>query len=191
MTEGSWPWVLFPLDGAIIGAVTNQIAIKMLFRPYQAVRIGGVRLPFTPGVIPSQRHVIAANIAETFERQLLSGEEIHAVLTGERARTTVARKVDEMIVGLGPMGAMAAPMKPVIVEKILAGIEEMGTDLIERGGELDIGQRIEDKINAMDIARLEELVLGFSRKQFRHITFFGGVLGALIGLVQAGLATWL
>jgi len=191
MTEGSWPWVLFPLVGAIIGAVTNQIAIKMLFRPYQAVRIGGVRLPFTPGVIPSQRHVIAANIAETFERQLLSGEEIHAVLTGERARPTVARKVDEMIVGLGPMGAMAAPMKPVIVEKILAGIEEMGTDLIERGGELDIGQRIEDKINAMDIARLEELVLGFSRKQFRHITFFGGVLGALIGLVQAGLATWL
>ena len=39
----------------------------------------------------------------------------------------------------------------------------------------------------MDIAHLEELILGFSRRQFRHITFFGGVLGALIGLVQAAL----
>lgn len=191
MTEGSWPWLLFPVIGAIIGAVTNQIAIKMLFRPYRPVMVGGFRLPFTPGVIPSQRHVIANNIATTFERQLLSGEEIHAVLTGSRARSTVERKVDEMIAGLGAMGAMAAPMKPMIVDKILAGLEEMGTDLIGSGGELDIGRRIEDKINAMDIAHLEELVLGFSSRQFRHITFFGGVLGALIGVVQAALATWL
>ena len=28
-------------------------------------------------------------------------------------------------------------------------------------------------------------VLGFSRKQFRYITVFGGILGALIGFLQA------
>lgn len=182
-----WNFVLFPVVGAVIGALTNQIAIKMLFRPYREIRWGGLRLPFTPGVIPSQRHVIATNIATTFEAQLLSGAEIHAVLTGERARTTVDRKVQEMLDQFGPWAAMAKPMKPIIVQKILEGVEELALDLVGEGGELDVGRLLEDKINAMDIALLEELILGFSRKQFRHITFFGGVLGALIGLVQAFL----
>jgi uncharacterized membrane protein YheB (UPF0754 family) len=34
------------------------------------------------------------------------------------------------------------------------------------------------------VARLEDLVLGFSRKQFRAITWFGVLLGGLIGVAQ-------
>jgi uncharacterized membrane protein YheB (UPF0754 family) len=181
-----WNFVLFPLVGAAIGALTNQIAIKMLFRPYGEVRVGGMRLPFTPGVIPSQRGQIAHNIATTFEAQLLGGDEIHQ--TGDRARGIVDTKVQEMLDQFGPMASMVQSMKPMIVQKILEGVEDMALDLVGEGGELDIAKRLEDKINAMDIAVLEELILGFSRKQFRHITFFGGVLGAVIGLVQAALS---
>ena len=183
-----WNFLLFPVVGAVIGALTNQIAIKMLFRPYREVRAAGVRLPFTPGVIPSQRGQIAHNIATTFEEQLLGGDEIHQALTGERARGIVSDKVQEMLDQFGPMASMVQSMKPMIVQKILEGVEDMALDLVTEGGELDIAKRLEDKINAIDIAVLEELILGFSRKQFRHITFFGGVLGALIGLVQAALA---
>lgn len=183
----TWNLLLFPVIGAIIGAVTNQIAIKMLFRPYEPVMVLGRRLWFTPGVIPAQRGVIASNIAETFEDQLLGGDEIHAALTGPRATGLVERKVDEMLQSLGPLAMMAGGFKPIIVEKVLAGIEEMAVDLVTPGGELDIRLRVEDKINAMDIARLETLILGFSRKQFQHITFFGGVLGFLIGCAQAAL----
>ena len=189
--ELSWELVLFPAIGAVIGAVTNQIAIKMLFRPYAPVRIFGQRLWFTPGVIPAQRHIIASNIATTFEDQLLGGDEIHAALTGPRATGLIEGKVDELLASLGPLAMMAQGFKPVIIEKVIAGIEEMALDLVTPGGELDIRQRIEDKINELDIARLEELILGFSRKQFQHITFFGGVLGFLIGCVQAGLHLWL
>jgi uncharacterized membrane protein YheB (UPF0754 family) len=35
------------------------------------------------------------------------------------------------------------------------------------------------------VAQLEDLVLGFSRRQFRAITWFGVLLGGLIGIVQA------
>ena len=38
--------------GAIIGGVTNSLAIKMLFRPYNPIYIRNWRLPFTPGLIP-------------------------------------------------------------------------------------------------------------------------------------------
>jgi uncharacterized membrane protein YheB (UPF0754 family) len=82
---------------------------------------------------------------------------------------------------------MAAGFRSVIVGKLLAGIEDLASEAIRPDGELDIGAKIEARINAMEIATLEELILGFSREQFRHITFFGGVLGAAIGLVQASL----
>lgn len=183
--DSTWTLLLLPVIGAAIGAVTNQIAIRMLFRPYAPVRVLGRRLWFTPGVIPAQRHVIAANIATTFEDQLLGGDEIHAALTGPAARRRVEAKVDELLQSLGPMALMAQGFKPVIVEKVLGGIEDMAVDLVTPGGELDIRQRVQEKIDAMDVARLEELILGFSRRQFQHITFFGGVLGFLIGGVQA------
>ena len=62
------------------------------------------------------------------------------------------------------------------------------TDAVSGKGELDIAHAIEQKINEMDIQTLEHLVLGFSGKQFRHITIFGAILGALIGLIQAAVS---
>jgi len=142
-------FVVMPLVGAFIGALTNDIAIRMLFRPYREVRLWGWRLPFTPGVIPMQRGIIAENIAETFETYLLSGQEIHQFLTGARARHAVEGKVDEMFATLGPFAAFAARLKPRIVAKILAGIEEMAADAIAHQGELDIGERIKEAVRGV------------------------------------------
>ena len=41
-----------PLLGALIGYITNWLAVKMLFRPREAKYLFGHRIPFTPGVIP-------------------------------------------------------------------------------------------------------------------------------------------
>ena len=106
---GVMPFIVFPPVGALIGALTNQIAIKMLFRPYHPWRLGRWRLPFTPGVIPQQRHVIAKNMAKTFEANLLSGQEIHRLITGDKVQVALEKKVDEFLQSLGPLAAMAAP----------------------------------------------------------------------------------
>ncbi len=66
------PWVLPPLLGAIIGYVTNALAIRMIFRPHREWRIAGIRIPFTPGIIPRRRHELARNIARMVSRQLLT-----------------------------------------------------------------------------------------------------------------------
>jgi uncharacterized membrane protein YheB (UPF0754 family) len=53
MVEGVYVKILLPpLLGAIIGYVTNALAIRMLFRPLREYRIGPFRVPFTPGIIP-------------------------------------------------------------------------------------------------------------------------------------------
>ena len=63
-----------PVIGAIIGYVTNAIAIKMLFRPLYPVKIGRFQVPFTPGILPRERHKLADNIGRMVEKELLTEE---------------------------------------------------------------------------------------------------------------------
>ena len=65
-----------PLLGALIGYLTNKVAIRMLFRPLKEWRVFGIRLPMTPGVIPSKRHQLAENIGEMVGEHLLTSNEI-------------------------------------------------------------------------------------------------------------------
>ncbi|GMQ56374.1 DUF445 family protein [Vallitalea sediminicola] len=64
--------VIAPIIGAGIGYSTNWIAIKMLFRPYTEKRIMGIRLPFTPGLIPKERERVAKSIGEVIQDYLLT-----------------------------------------------------------------------------------------------------------------------
>jgi uncharacterized membrane protein YheB (UPF0754 family) len=62
--------------GAIVGGGTNIIAIRMLFRPYNAIYTGTFRVPFTPGLIPKRREEIATILGKTVEDHLLTPEGI-------------------------------------------------------------------------------------------------------------------
>ncbi|MCY1692085.1 DUF445 family protein [Exiguobacterium sp. SL14] len=50
--------------GALIGAITNHLAIRMLFRPLEPKYIGKFRVPFTPGLIPKRRDELAKEISD-------------------------------------------------------------------------------------------------------------------------------
>ena len=65
---------LMAVLGALIGGITNFIAIKMLFRPYKAVYIGKWRLPFTPGLIPKRRDELSTQLGRTIVQHLLTPE---------------------------------------------------------------------------------------------------------------------
>ena len=60
--------------GALIGGITNSIAIKMLFRPYKAIYIGKWRVPFTPGLIPKRRVELAEQLGKLVTTHLLTAE---------------------------------------------------------------------------------------------------------------------
>ena len=48
----------------------------MLFRPLKAWKIGSMRMPMTPGVIPSKREELAINMGEVVGDHLLTSREI-------------------------------------------------------------------------------------------------------------------
>ncbi|MGI0486240.1 DUF445 domain-containing protein [Pantanalinema rosaneae CENA516] len=72
-----WLFIAPPVVGGIIGYFTNDIAIKMLFRPYRPLSVAGKRLPFTPGLIPRNQARLAKRISDTIMGSLLTPEELH------------------------------------------------------------------------------------------------------------------
>ena len=62
--------------GGVIGYITNWLAIKMLFRPYEEKYIFKIKVPFTPGLIPKEQKRIARSVGETIGEYLLSDEVI-------------------------------------------------------------------------------------------------------------------
>ncbi|MBF2036128.1 MAG: DUF445 domain-containing protein [Leptolyngbyaceae cyanobacterium T60_A2020_046] len=65
-----------PVVGGVIGYFTNDLAIRMLFRPYRPIYIFKRRLPLTPGLIPSNQGRLAQRIADTIMGSLLTPEEL-------------------------------------------------------------------------------------------------------------------
>ena len=72
-----WLFLVPPLAGGVIGYFTNDLAIKMLFRPYKAVYVLDKQLPFTPGLIPTNQERLAKKVSDTIMGSLLTPEELH------------------------------------------------------------------------------------------------------------------
>ncbi|WP_373485142.1 DUF445 domain-containing protein [Acetobacterium malicum] len=65
-----------PIMGGIIGLITNGIAIRMLFRPLKAIKVLGLTLPFTPGLIPKEKPRIAKSLGDVVANNLLNEDVI-------------------------------------------------------------------------------------------------------------------
>lgn len=83
--------------GALIGAITNHLAIRMLFRPLEPKYIGKFRVPFTPGLIPKRRDELAANLGRTVVKHLLTPEGIGKRLASPAVRGAVTRLVEQEV----------------------------------------------------------------------------------------------
>lgn len=74
--------------GAVIGGVTNVIAIRMLFHPFKPYYIFKMRIPFTPGLIPKEEE-IATKIGQVIEEHLITESVIHQKLNEPNTREAI------------------------------------------------------------------------------------------------------
>jgi uncharacterized membrane protein YheB (UPF0754 family) len=124
-------WLIPPLAGAVIGYITNAVAIKMLFRPLKEIRFLGIRLPFTPGILPRQRHKLAENIGVIVEQQLLTPEIVIARLQQEDVRetlkTAIAGYTEQFFSGAGDssfLRELAEREYPAVAESVIAFLKK-------------------------------------------------------------------
>ncbi|MBC2006055.1 DUF445 domain-containing protein [Listeria welshimeri] len=88
--------LLMAVIGGFIGAMTNYIAIRMLFRPYKALYLFNKRVPFTPGLIPKRRNELAEHIGKVVVSHLLTEDAIRARLLEENLQKEITETVAKM-----------------------------------------------------------------------------------------------
>ena len=49
---------------------------------------------------------------------------------------------------------------------------------------LDLGAVVENKLNSLDVAELEKLILKIMKKELRAIVWLGALLGAVMGMIN-------
>ncbi len=84
-----------PVLGAVIGYITNDIAIRMLFRPHKAKYICGVHVPFTPGIIPKEKGRIASAIGGAISENLMNKEVLEKTLLSEDMLDKIRLAIDD------------------------------------------------------------------------------------------------
>ena len=194
--------IAIPLIGAFIGWITNVLAIRLLFRPYEPIRI-----PLTNwqiyGLIPKRRRELAATIGAVVEENLFSVEDFLGFLedtdtkdklfdsTLEAVKTTVMERLPRFLPSY-VKDILANLLEEVLAKELPVMLDRLGTNISqEMRSQISLRRIIEDRINALDIRMLERLVLDVAGRELGHIEIMGGVLGFLIGLVQAGLALFI
>lgn len=162
----TWKMIAAPLVGAIIGYLTNWIAVKMLFHPRYEKRIGNWKVPFTPGVIPKGQPRLARAIGNAVKTQLLTREVMEKILLSDemkaRLAESVRRWIDERKQSERTVRETALTvMDEDALSDISVYVREKGAEyLLSRVQEMDLTHLLTEKI--IDIARekLAESMLG-------------------------------
>ncbi len=90
-------YFIAPLLGGLIGYITNDIAIRMLFRPHKAKYLLGIHIPFTPGIIPKEKGRIAEAIGGVISENLMNNEVLEKYLLSDEMIGKVRSAVEEFI----------------------------------------------------------------------------------------------
>ena len=138
-----------PIVGAIIGYFTNYLAVKMLFHPYEPIKIFGFTLPFTPGIIPKRKGRLANAIGKAVGNNLFTEKDIKDVICSdmlkERISSSLMEKLDAVSVKK-PIELISFVTTEEKTEAIKEKTAVLVSDkILESAKEIDIGQLIADK----------------------------------------------
>jgi uncharacterized membrane protein YheB (UPF0754 family) len=285
-------WAAPVLAGALIGFITNVLAIKMLFRPLEPRYLFKWRLPFTPGILPRNRKNLAISIGNMVERELITPEIVRERLGRDDVRQGLLKVIQNALsdnkgvvssavvkvldrnwpeirkglltflntdsvhkrleaagqalitdaiaqfnvyqrffLGIGQFDEKLRAQMPEIIDSLIDKIDQFAADsevkakfLVFTGNTVskaaansadsaaaitdkllaeasanaehipaavDIAALVRDRIDSLEMEKVERIVLDVMANQLKWIDIFGGILGGLIGLFQAALSFFL
>jgi len=195
-------WILFllPFIAALIGWMTNYIAVKMLFHPKEPRNFFGTTFH---GVFPKRQHALAEKLGQLVADELFSISDVSAKIkefaTSDEAMNEVGKRIEMTIrnklVQAFPMLAMF--LSDEMVEKVTglfknelkdflsATSHGMGEKLEEN---LNVQEMVKERVNAFSSEKLEELLNQLMKKEFKFIELVGAILGFFIGCIQLGIS---
>ena len=201
MSEGSSFIYLLPILAALIGWITNYLAIKMLFHPHQPKKILGLTFQ---GVFPKRQAQIAEKLGDLVANELFSmkdvAQKIEDLSTQPDALEEVGKRIEKTIRGklISAFPMLSMFLSDEMIEKVTNLFKGELEDFLRVSAQglavkmeesVDIQALVKEKVQAFSSNKIEELLLGFMEQEFRFIEKIGAVLGFLIGCIQVFLVT--
>lgn len=159
--------IIRPLIGAVIGYVTNWIAVKMMFRPLKPICIGKFTLPFTPGIIPKNKGRLAESIGNTISSNLLTDEDIKNILLSDEVKNKIKSEINNY---LKSNSENQTSLKDIILSYISEELYTNALNNIEQAFsnsiyntvlEANLGKLITDQIEIAAKEKMKGSMLGF------------------------------
>ena len=188
--------ILIVLISAIIGWITNYLAIKMLFRPYKEINLGLFKIQ---GLIPRRRAEIGQGIANVIEKELISVKDVIENIDRDKFSLKLEELIDQILqknlksklkemfplmqffLTDNVMSEISSTIKNVVMEnqdKIIEVFSNYADDNIK------FTLIISEKISSFSLDKLEKIIIELAKKELKHIEVIGGILGGIIGLVE-------
>ncbi|WP_270646994.1 DUF445 domain-containing protein [Paeniclostridium hominis] len=186
--------LIMGIIGGIIGYITNKLAIKLMFRPINSIKIPILNLEII-GLIPKRKKEIAVKIGEIIQDEFISLDDILKDLVTDEDKE---KAVDYIKVKVRTIIDEKAALIPSYIKSIIKGyideiiekevndsIDELSEEIIQKAHQrVNIKEIVENKVNDLDLIELENIILSVADNELKHIELLGLILGFLIGIVQ-------
>lgn len=161
-------YLIGPMSGLVIGAFTNWLAIKMMFRPHQPKYIFGMKLPFTSGLIPKERGRIAEAVATSISENLMNKEVLEKNLLSEDMLAKIGTEYDTFAARQKVNGeTLRAFLSHFISSQDLEKIQsdaggELAAQIHSRLADSNLGTMLAHAAVEHAISKMENSLLGFA-----------------------------
>jgi uncharacterized membrane protein YheB (UPF0754 family) len=188
--------LLTPVMTGLIGWFTNWVAVKMLFKPVKPINFGLFKLQ---GIFPKRQDKLAASIGRMVAEELLTNDDIREkILDRENIDgllVMVEDKVDNYLNNDFPIKHpvtsffMGKRRREKIKNELMEEVDNWAPMVIEKimddlDKTLKIEEMIAKKVAALPPDKLEKLLNGILKKEFKFIEWSGAILGFFVGVVQ-------
>jgi uncharacterized membrane protein YheB (UPF0754 family) len=188
-----------PIVGLVVGAVTNYLAVQMLFYPRQPRRLLFLKLQ---GLFPKRQDEIAEELAHIAAEDFVVAQEVFTLLSErmlpEEADKSVFEQYEAMLTARFPAikAMLDSMLSPEQLEEFRTRLAlhyaklmpEIADALVKNAAEqLDLRAILNRKVAQLSKLRFELMIRGLFKQEEFYLVVYGGVLGCVMGAVQLGL----
>ena len=183
-------YLVAPLLGGVIGYITNDIAIRMLFRPHKAKYIFGIRIPFTPGIIPKEKGRIASAIGGAISENLMNKEVLEKNLLSDEMIGKIQHSIDDFFTKQKNNQEtvrefLAHYLTDDDIDRIVSGLKEGLTNQVStKLSESNLGEQISDVVMEHVSSKLKIDGLDIDIPQMLKSLIGSSIWGQIANLIE-------
>lgn len=191
--------LLIPFSSALIGWLTNKLAVTMLFNPREPRNILGYTLH---GLVPRRQDQLAEEAGEIIEREFFNHHHLRELIQQVDIDPKLERLADHLVTNRLIPKIHSIPLvgkrigTPKLQDQLQIWLSEelknasepllvKVADDIEK--DLDVKTMVAERIAALDPNQLEKIVRETADRELQSIELMGAILGFIVGLIQLGL----